>query len=311
VKGWGILVTLILVSAGTPLWAQAPSPTPGGGSHDREFWRAIVKDGFTVPDGETVFPLLRELSGYLGSRDPELRDDLAYTITAVWVKRPDKNQESLSTEQLNSLVDEWTANLRVGIGEAGTDSALKRSFSALCLSEIVKRELKTPFLTEERYRVLLAAALAYLKDERDLRGFDPTLGWIHATAHTADLLGALARDPFFRKEDQGRVLEAISWRLSSAHEIFTYGEQDRLGLAVARIVLRKDFDAAGFARWLAATDASDMRVWKDSPPKLELLQAFENDSYMLRGLAVYVCTGPPDPTLEETQNAVLKVLQER
>jgi Protein of unknown function (DUF2785) len=300
-------VALVLASASAAAQSSLASPGLAGGGHDREFWRAIVKNRFAVPEGQPVFSLLRELSGYLGSRDPELRDDLAYTITAVWVK----HQESLSPEQLNLLVDEWTANLRVGIGEAGTDSVLKRSFSALCLSEIAKRELNTPFLTEERYRALLAGALGYLRDERDLRGFDPTLGWIHAAAHTADLLGALARNPFFRKEDQGRVLEAISLRLSSAHEIFTYGEQDRLALGAARIVLRKDFDVAGFERWLAATDEADLRVWKDSPPKLELLQTFENDSYMLRSLAVYVCTGPPDPALAEAQNALLKVLRER
>ena len=35
-------------------------------------------------------------------------------------------------------------------------------------------------------------------------------------------------------------------------------------------------------------DTNDQRVWKDSPPKLELLQTFENDTYMLRGLALYL-----------------------
>ena len=69
----------------------AQTEAPAGGlqekpQHDREFWRAITKNRYAVPEGQPVFPLLRELSGYLGSRDPELRDDLAYTITAVWIK---------------------------------------------------------------------------------------------------------------------------------------------------------------------------------------------------------------------------------
>lgn len=286
----------------------APVKTvPATPLHDRNFWRAIVKNRYAVPEGQAIFPLLRELSGYLGSTDPELRDDLAYTITAVWIK----HQAQISPDELNSLVDEWRENLRAGIGESGSEGVLKRSFSALCLAAAAERDVKTPFLTEERYRTLLADALAYLNSERDLRGFDSALGWIHATAHTADLLAELVRNPLFRREDQGRVLDAIAGRLSSAHEIFTFGEQDRLGLAVARIVLRNDFDADRFTRWITALDASGQRVWKDSPPHLDLLQSFENDTYMLRGLAVYLAMSPPSPAVADAQKQALKVLQPR
>jgi hypothetical protein len=307
-KWMTILPTLFLMSFSMLGQSQLPSEgAPAKPLHDREFWRAIAKNRYAVPEGQQVFPLLRELSGYLGSRDPELRDDLAYSITAVWIK----HQKQISVDELNFLLDEWRANLRIGVGKSGTDSILKRSFSALCLSELAVRDLKMPFLTEERYRALMTDALAYLKDERDLRGFDPGLGWIHATAHTADLLAALAGNPLLGRENQSRLLDAISGRLSSAYEIFMYGEQDRLARAAATIVLRKDFDAVGFAKWLAAMDAADQRVWKDSPPKLELLQAFENDTYMLRGLAVYLSMSPSNPAAVDVQNAVLKVLRAR
>jgi hypothetical protein len=287
--------------------SQAPAEGVQGSLHDREFWLAIVKNRYAVPDGQPVFPLLRELSGYLGSRDPELRDDLAYSITTIWIK----HQKQISTDELYSLLDDWQANLRTGIGETGNDGILKRSFSALSLVALAERDLKMPFLGEERYRAFLANALAYLRDERDLRGFDPTLGWIHATAHTADLLAALAANPSLKNEDQGRLLDAISRRLSSAHEIFTYGEQDRLSALAATIVVRKDFDAPAFHNWLNALDAADQKVWKDIPPHLELLQTFENDTYMLRGLAAYLSVNVSAPAGMEAQKAVLTVLQKR
>jgi hypothetical protein len=171
--------------------------------------------------------------------------------------------------------------------------------------------LKTPFLGEERYRTLLADALAYLKDERDLRGFDPAMGWIHATAHTADLLASLANNPLLKVEDQGRLLDAISERLSSAHGVFTYEEQDRLALVASAIVRRRDFDPAVFQRWLKALDAAGQNVFKDSPPKVDLLHTFENDTYMLQGLAVDLCMGPSSPAISNAQNAVLQVLKTR
>lgn len=296
----------VLFSLSYPVLAQSQSSSIVS-QHGREFWRAIAKNQYAVPEGQQVFPLLRELSGYLGAIDPELRDDLAYTIIEAWIK----HQPQLTSDELGSLLDEWQANLRIGIGESGNDGVLKRSYSALCLSSLAERELKTPFLGEARYRILLASALAYLRDERDLRGFDPKLGWIHATAHTADLLAAVARNPLFRREDQEPLLEAIAGRLSSAHQIFTFGEQDRLALAVARIILRKDFDATGFNAWIAAMDTADQRTWKDSPPNLAILQTFENDTYMLRGLAGYLAMSPPSPAVTGAQNGVLKLLQER
>ena len=269
-------VVLILVVMPQAMLAESfgGAASPSERPHDREFWQAIAHHEYAVPEGQSIVPLLRELSGYLGSKDAELRDDIAYTIIDQWVR----HQKDIPVEALNSLADEWRANLRVGIGEVGSDSVFKRAFSALCLASLAKRDLKQPFLGEERYRGLLTDALAYLKDERDLRGFDPVLGWIHATAHTGDLLAALAANPLLRTEDQGRVLDGIAARLASAHEIFGYGEQDRLALAVAMIVERKDFDAPRFERWLAALNAADQGVWKDCPPKIELLQNFENDT---------------------------------
>ena len=305
---WTGLLAILFLACSATLGQAGPS-TEGvheKPAYDREFWRAIAKNHYALPEGQPAFLLLRELSGYLGSRDPELRDDLAYTITAVWIK----HHQQFSTNELNSLLDEWGANLRVGVGESGPDGVLKRSFSALCLAALAERDLKTPFLTEERYQTLLEEALAYLKDERDLRGFDPAIGWIHATAHTADLLTALAGNPFFRAQDERRVLDAIGGRLASAHQVFTYGEQDRLALVAATIARRKDLDSSAFHGWLTALDA-DQRVWKDSPPNLELLQTFENDTYMLRGLAVYLCSGSAGSATADLNNDVIQLLQKR
>src|SRR5260370_12571940 len=178
---WTVMFLALFLVSFPALLAQCQASAAGLQEkplHDRDFWRAIAKNRYAVPHAQPVFPLLRELSGYLGSRDPELRDDLAYSITTIWIKR----QKQISTDELDSLLDDWQANLRTGIGETGNDGILKRSFSALSLVALAERDLKMPFLGEERYRAFLSNALAYLRDERYLRGFDPTLGWFHSPA---------------------------------------------------------------------------------------------------------------------------------
>ncbi len=303
---WCIALLALILMVPTGFASQSSAGSNAAPAHDREFWRAIPKAQFAVPEGQQIYPLLKELSAYFGSKDPELRDTLAYSITTVWIK----HQKAITAQELNSLADEWRQNLRDGIGETGTDSVLKRSFSALCLVALAERDLKMPFLGEQRFRELLTSGLTYLKDERDLRGFDPVLGWIHATAHTADLLAALAENSLLRVGDQARVLDAITLRLNSAHEIFTYGEQDRLARVAATMALRKDCDSAAFDRWLTAMDESDNRVWKDTPPKVELLQVFENDTDMLRGLGLYLWTTPGSGALA-TRDAITKILRDR
>ena len=293
---------LVFVS-GTQACNQQASPV----AHDKPFWRAIAANKYEIPPNEKPFALAQELSGYLGSPDPELRDDLTYSILTVWIV----NRQQFSQEELIQLYEQWTANLHTGLGESGTDSILGRSFSALCLSSLAERERKTPFLGEARYRALLASALEYLKDEKDLRGFDPVKSWIHATAHTADLLAALAEHPLFRKQDQAAVLHAITKRLATANEVFLYGEQDRLANVVAVIVSRADFDLDGFQSWLADLDAKDRTVWKDLPPKLQPLTQFQNDSYMLRAVVPQILQRQSTPASLAAQQALLKSLERR
>ena len=293
--------------AGTPQAAKGQGTGNSQSSHEREFWRAIAKNHYAIPAGQEAFPLARELSGYLGSPDPELRDDLAYSMLAVWITR----QKKFSPEELVSLLEEWQSNLRASIGEAGTDTIFKRSFSALCLSSLAERDLKDPFLGEARFRALLNAAFNYLGDERDLRGFDGKKGWIHATAHTADLLAALAENKFFTKQDQEQVLKAITQRLATANEVFTYGEQDRLANVAAVIASREDFDTAGWSSWVTHIDKEDRVVWNDSPPKITALARYQNDSYFLSATAAQISLRPASSVSAEAQKSVLAVLRHR
>jgi hypothetical protein len=275
--------------------------------HDRTFWSNIIKNNYRVPPNQSASTLIHELSSYLGSPDPALRDDVAYTLIYSWIVY----QKQLSSQELIPLLEEWQSNLRIGIGETNNDSVLRRSFSALCLAVLAERDLKTPFLGTDRYRMLLDNSLNYLQDEQDLRGFDPVKGWIHPTAHTADLLHFLAANPLFAVEDQHRMLQAISRRLSSANLIYTYGEQDRLAVATVAIVSRVDFDSPFFQTWLATLDATDSNVWKSSPPNDHLLKTFQNNNYLLESLAARLYAQPKSPTVTAALDQVTQILRKR
>jgi hypothetical protein len=280
-----VVIGLILVAVPS---AGADAVATGQGRGLR-FWTAFAKD-CAVPPGETAFGLVRETVSFLGSTDSAWRDDVGYSVLAscAYEKR------ALEPAQRRALVAELLPNLRRGIGETGNDGVLLRSFSALDLSILAAVENEAPALDAAGYRALLDAAFAYLWDERDLRGLEPRVGWIHATAHTADLLKFLARDSRFTPADQRRLLEGAWSKLTApGTPVFTHAEDERLAAAITSVVRRPDFAAPPFQAWLAQFPALEKQVWSQAPPEARKLDAAQNARNLLRALFVALSLQAP------------------
>src|SRR6266545_2658891 len=171
---------------------RAGRPARRGGltGMDRSFWRVIANDENALPQGEWVAELTPELLGWLGSTDPELRDEFAYRILAAWIERG-----QYAPDQLRTMAKQMTANVELGLGEDGSDSVFLRTYSVLILMEIVAFDNASLFLNQTDLDGFLETALSYLRRERDLRSWVPGPGWANAVGHTADLLMMLARSP--------------------------------------------------------------------------------------------------------------------
>ena len=212
-----------------------------------EFWRAIAREGMAVPAGESAAGLLGEIDELLASRDPFLRDQLGYGLAQQWILR----ERLLSPEEARELTRTWTTWLGRGLGESGTDTVLVRSFAALDLSLFAALDLEAPFLDDAGFAALLDGALDHLANERDLRGWEPEVGWIHATAHTADLLRFLARSPRLDGDAQARILEGIALRMTEpGPPVFTFDEDERLAAAVVALLAREDLSGDACAAFL-------------------------------------------------------------
>jgi uncharacterized protein DUF2785 len=295
----GFIVGLVLIAGTATMPAAQTAATP---AHDKAFWRKIAADKFAVPAGQSASALARELSSYLGSADPELRDDIAYTTLASWIYR----QRLVPPADLRALMDEWTRNLSAGIGESGTDSVFKRSFSALALGIVAILDNEAPFLERPEFDRLLAAALTYLGAERDIRGHDAAKGWIHSVAHTADLLKFLARNKHLTREQQAAILTGISEKLGHVEEVLTHGEDERLARAVLSLAARPDLDAAGFEKWLATF----VPARRTGPPTPATMAIDQNRKNLIVSLFAVLSTDPRDlATLPAARDQVLGLLK--
>jgi hypothetical protein len=311
---WPAPAILLLVALASPgsSWAQTRTGEPtayrAAEKRGQPFWLALARD-CAVPPGETAYRLVGEAVSLLGSPDTVWRDDVGYGVVAACVYQ----QRRLRPEERRELVARLSANLRRGLGEQGTDSVLLRSFSALDLSVLAAVEIVDPALDEAGYRQLLDDALGYLRDERDLRGLDPRVGWIHAIAHTADLLKFLARDARFTRADQARLLDAAWSKLTAGGTpVLTHAEDERLAAALAAVARRADFDPASLGPWLARFLALEKQVWEKAPPDPARLAASQNARNLLRSFYVLLSLPEPAPTPGQAtaRDGVLATLQQ-
>ena len=254
--------------------------------HDKAYWQAIIKNDFAVPEGASPVALAEELKTYLKSPDPELRDDIAATIFTAWIAQ----KQTLPKEEVVKLSDEWIAQLR-SEDFANSDATVGRTFSALMLAIVIYGDNQAPSLDEAQYRRVLHSGLTYLASEKDMRGYDPRLGWIHATAHTADLLKFAARSRYFTKQDQATMLAAIRQRMLTATTVFVRGEDERLARAILSILNRKDFDTEGFHSWTQSLKA-DLAFPKDIT--VEALDRRQNLINLCSKLEVIAAEQPDD-----------------
>lgn len=186
-------------------------------------WKQVHDDDFRVPEGLPLADLTEELTVMLGDTDPALRDAIAYPTLVTWVSR------GVYDDLLPGLGDGMAAGLTAGLGERGTDSVFRRSFSALVLAECIARDNTRPLVLGGKVLQWGDAIATWMLREQDLRGYVPAKGWAHAIAHGADALASLAASPHLGRAELTVVLDVVADRLLlRTDERLSSGEPDRL-----------------------------------------------------------------------------------
>jgi hypothetical protein len=218
------------------------------------YWERVVADGYRVPHGAALDDLTTDLVKMLGDGDPRVRDDIAYSVLSTWVS------EGVYDELLAGLGDGLVLGLRVGLGEDGTDTVLRRSFSAVGLAAVIARDNAVHTLHPTTVLTWADRSVAWFLAERDLRGWVPERGWVHAVAHGADLLGTLAASRYLGPEELRVLLDVIAERLLIPTEHrFAAGEDDRLAFATMSLLHRDLVSVDELESWLDRVAA----LWAD------------------------------------------------
>ena len=272
---------------------------------DKLFWRTIQENQYAIPADHTPTSLTAELFSYLGSTDPELRDQIAYETFANFLKR-----DYYSLEEIEIYIANLLANLDIEIGEVESDSVFLRSFSVLFLAEIVHNDNKAPRLKGPVIQTILEKGLRYLASEKDLRGYVKGKGWAHALAHTADLLLVLGRNLNTSEREHTLILIGMSEKLiQSTTWVYAYGEDDRLSRAALEILRRSTLSATFVRRWQDSLIKPNDGSWKGAWTKEQTTRAFFNVRNFVRSLYLQVSTEDGFPLQEELEQMLLETIQ--
>lgn len=271
---------------------------------DRDFWISVAKNDYMVPEGHSLEELTNALFGYLGSTDPELRDEIAYIVYANFLKR-----DLYTNEEIQKHIRELLANLENGIGETESDPVFLRAFSVLFLAEIVHNDNKKELFGKDQILAILEKGLWYLASEKDPRGFVPVKGWAHALAHTADLMLVLGRNRHVEADGLERILQGIARKLvSSTDWVYIHGEDERLANAVMAVIQRDLLTIGFWEEWFKSLTEPE-QSWKGAYENEEQAKAFHNVRNFLRSLEVAIRAAEELPKKEQIESAVFRSIQ--
>ena len=250
------------------------------GDMSTAYWQQVRSAEMKVPTDRPLADLTAELTTMLGSTDPVQRDEFAYPILATWIS------EGVYDDLLVGLGDGMAAGLAPGLGESGTDSVFRRSFSALVLAECLERDNAQSLVPPAKILEWGDRVTGWLVRERDVRGWVPGKGWAHALAHGADALGVLAGSPHLGLNELTVVLDVVADRvLLPTPAPLTSGEPDRLALATMAVLRRGLVPMRILEPWLARLTAAATRT---GDPGVDPYATSANPEAFLRALHLQV-----------------------
>ncbi|WP_282692262.1 DUF2785 domain-containing protein [Streptomyces sp. CC208A] len=259
---------------------------------DAARWQHLYANDCPAPAAAELPALTDELAEALRHPDPAIRDGEPYVVLRTWIER--------------DVIDRpLRARLGAVMAERFGDPEIQaRTFAPLVLDMIVGRGDLDPGW--------LAAFRRWYPAETDLRGYDPRLGWLHAVAHGADLLGAFGLHPGV---DPNGMLALAADRLTAPTDLlFAQQEDDRLAQGIARTLTRPELTEAEALRWLDPVEA-DFAAGR--PPGVPTTAAHTSNAmrtlrmlYLLADTGVRPRTGAPAPVRPPHAEALKRRLVE-
>ncbi len=197
---------------------------------------------------EEALALLPAMLEYIGSTDAELRDELIYSTFVNWIYTQHLFSAKKMRTILHIVLDEQHMFYRMG--EKERDGVFIRAFSVLLLPLLLGAHRDQPYLSMQEIGEVKEKLICFLQQEQDKRGFVEEKGWAHAIAHAADALDELALCTEMGQADLLEMLAVIHGVICDSKQVYTHGEEERLGTVVLSVISRELLEQNQINDWI-------------------------------------------------------------
>ena len=215
-------------------------------SSAKEIFESIKENNFDFSsyDKHHIASLLLS---FIGDKDPYMRDELVYDILSKLFMNQQFSEHEL-VSYLNRLMSHQF--LLYDLENQEESSILKRSFTILQLVVFVYIHRRDQVIDQTIIKEMLITFKQYILNEKIRIGYDRDLGWIHAVAHGADLLGQLSLVPSFGKSEMIDIFDTIANLVMYQDMYYQFNEDERLASAIKKGLSRDILTESDILRWI-------------------------------------------------------------
>ena len=221
-----------------------------------ETLKTIQKSGYDFEDKDT-HALAKAMLDNIGHPDSAIRDELIYPTLAHLLYDGHFKEEALEN-YLNTLLD--AEHLFYDIKNQSEYGVLMRSFSSLQIVVLLDLHRNKHMIDETTIQNAFHTFLDYFEREEAFKGYDEEVGWIHAIAHSADVIDQFVQINCLKADQLKRMFEAIHTKFKQKNHVFNFNEDKRMAVALMNGIKRNLLSEEFLKSWVDTVASIDKQL---------------------------------------------------
>lgn len=218
-----------------------------------------IKDNTFDFNNKDIHTLAKSMLDNIGHPNSAIRDDLIYPCLGHLFNDGHFSEAEL-TKYAYILIDD--AHLMYDINNTKFNSVLTRSFSLLQLAIILNVHRRDAIINKKTIKDIYKKFMMYFKQETVFEGYNDTVGWIHAIAHSADVIDEFVQIQWFEEPELTEMFDTICDKMKQSNHLFNFNEDERMVTALTHGIKRNMISQTELKAWISrfATNTETLPV---------------------------------------------------
>lgn len=182
--------------------------------------------------------VVQAMFDHIQTTDIELKEKLIEPTLVEMI------QHYLTEETLENLAKKCVddEHLYKEIGDTVTRYKMTRAFSMVAIKELLERDVRDVFLSNDMFDLLKREVILYIDLEQDYRFYTEDMGWVNSVRSSLESLYAIVQNTRLDPMEYTRIFQTVMNKIFTSQTIYQYDEEV-LAVDLIELLLEKDFPA--------------------------------------------------------------------